>query len=119
MATKKKSETTKKVEETPVVEEKIEVKPVEEKKKVVEKAKKGPKYPVGSIVYVSKDVLADLNGFNLGISQYKRETYTVEAYDEDTGVYKIRHLKLLLRLKEADLVAPDEKAHDSVNRIQF
>ena len=92
--------------------------PVIEEKKA-KKEKKGPKYPVGSIVYISKDTLADLNGFNLSISQYKRDTYTVEAYDENTGIYKLRHLKLLLNLKEADLVSPDENAHDSVHRRQF
>ena len=119
-------ELTDKTNEQPVIEEKVEKiegetnneQPVIEEKKA-KKEKKGPKYPVGSIVYISKDTLADLNGFNLSISQYKRDTYTVEAYDENTGIYKLRHLKLLLNLKEADLVSPDENAHDSVHRRQF
>lgn len=102
--------------ETPVVEEKEEKK---EDKKKEKSSKKGPKYPAGSIVYITKDTEVDLKGFNLSISQYKNSTYTVEAYNEDTGVYTLRHLKLLLHLKEANLMAPDEKAHDSVNRIQF
>lgn len=121
-----KKKTTKKaeeIEEVLVVEEKIEEKvekKVEEKKKEEKKpSKKAPKYAIGSIVYVTKDTEVDLNGFNFAISQYKNSTYTVEAYDENTDVYSLRHLKLLVRLKEANLMAPDEKAHDSVNRIQF
>ena len=107
-----------KVEETPVVEEKIEAKP-EKKEEKKKSSAKGPKYPLGSIVYIAKNTLSDLNGFNFSISQYKKETYTVEAYDEDTGVYSVRHLKLLLKLKEAVLVSPDERAHDQINRMQF
>lgn len=101
-----------------IVEEIKEVKEVKEVK-TPEKKEKLPKFKIGSVVYVSKDVNADLNGFNLSISQYKKETYTVEAYDADTGVYKVRHLKLLLRLKEGDLVAPDANAQDPLNRKQF
>ena len=110
MATKGKSI---KKEENPVVETE------EVKKEKTEPKKKAPKFPVGNVVYISKNVLADLNGFNLSISQYKKAIYTVEAYDANTGIYTLRHLKLLLKLKEADLVAPDENAHDSINRMQF
>ena len=92
---------------------------LEEKSKKTQKAKeKTLKYPIGSIVYVSKDAQADLNGFKL-FPQYKKYTYTVEAYDEITGVYSLRRLNLSLRLKEADIVAPGERAHDPLNRRQF
>lgn len=97
----KKQETTTNLEEKP--------------KKIKEKTLK---YPIGSIVYVSKDAQADLNGFKL-FPQYKKYTYTVEAYDEITGVYSLRRLNLSLRLKEADIVAPGERAHDPLNRKQF
>lgn len=79
---------------------------------------KSPKYLVGSIVYISKEAEADLNGFKL-FPQYKKYTYTVEAYDAITGVYSLRRLNLLLKLKEADIIAPNERAHDSLNRRQF
>ena len=92
---------------------------LEEKSKKTQKIKeKTLKYPIGSIVYVSKDAQADLNGFKL-FPQYKKYTYTVEAYDENTGVYSLRRLNLSLRLKEADIVAPGERAHDPLNRRQF
>ena len=92
---------------------------LEEKPKKTQKIKeKTLKYPIGSIVYVSKDAQADLNGFKL-FPQYKKYTYTVEAYDEITGVYSLRRLNLSLRLKEADIVAPGERAHDPLNRRQF
>lgn len=92
---------------------------LEEKSKKTQKTKeKTLKYPIGSIVYVSKDAQADLNGFKL-FPQYKKYTYTVEAYDEITGVYSLRRLNLSLRLKEADIVAPGERAHDPLNRKQF
>ena len=135
MASKKKTETP---VETPVVETITEKEPViieekdiipeEEAKKlkpeeVVEvKAPKvevkQPKYSIGSIVYISKDADADLNGFKL-FPQYKKYTYTVEAYDEDTGVYSLRRLNLSLKLKEELILAPSERAHDSLNRKQF
>ena len=86
--------------------------------KVEVKKEKQTKYSIGSIVYISKDADADLNGFKL-FPQYKKYTYTVEAYDEDTGVYSLRRLNLSLKLKEADIVAPSERAHDSLNRKQF
>lgn len=110
---------TEEIKETVKTEEKT-ITPKEEKpKKQVTKKVKEPKYKVGSIVYVKKEVEADLNGFNLSISQYKKETYTVEAYNDVTGVYTLRHLKLLLKLKEADIMAPDERANDMLNRKQF
>ena len=76
------------------------------------------KYEIGSIVYISKDADADLNGFKL-FPQYKKYTYTVEAYDENTGIYSLRRLNLLLKLKEELILAPSERAHDSLNRKQF
>ena len=92
---------------------------LEEKPKKIQKIKeKTLKYPIGSIVYVSKDAQADLNGFKL-FPQYKKYTYTVEAYDKDTGVYSLRRLNLSLKLKEADIIAPSERAHDPLNRKQF
>ena len=90
----------------------------ETKSKVVKPKIKSPKYIVGSIVYISKEAEADLNGFKL-FPQYKKYTYTVEAYDEISGVYSLRRLNLSLKLKEADIVAPNERAHDSLNRRQF
>lgn len=86
--------------------------------KVAKSTEKLPKYPVGSIVYVSKEAEADLNGFKL-FPPYKKYTYTVEAYDAISGVYSLRRLNLSLRLKEADIVAPGERAHDPLNRRQF
>lgn len=130
MATKKK--TTKKEEiitstdnvkeenkalvEAPV--EEIEPKVEEKTEKIEKKSEKTIKYPIGSIVYISRDAEADLEGFKL-FPQYKKYTYTVEAYNDDTGVYTLRRLNLSLSLKEADIVAPDERAHDSLNRRQF
>ena len=129
MATKKK--TTEKVEEikeevTPIEEIKTEeikeeVTPIEEVKKEekkLEKKEKTPKYAIGSIVYVSKDADADLNGFKL-FPQYKKYTYTVEAYDAKSGVYSLRRLNLSLSLPEALIISPDERAHDMINRKQF
>ena len=86
-----------------------------EDKKVAEKE---PKYKIGSIVFVSREAEADLNGFKL-FPQYKKYTYTVEAYDAISDVYTLRRLNLSLRLKEAFILAPEEKAHDSLNRRQF
>ena len=86
--------------------------------KLVKSTEKAPKYSVGSIVFVSKDAEADLNGFKL-FPPYKKYTYTVEAYDAISGVYSLRRLNLSLKLKEADIVAPSERAHDSLNRRQF
>ena len=115
-------------EKEPVIVEEKDIIPEEEAKKlkpeeVVEvKAPKvevkQPKYSIGSIVYISKDADADLNGFKL-FPQYKKYTYTVEAYDEDTGVYSLRRLNLSLKLKEELILAPSERAHDSLNRKQF
>lgn len=137
MATKKK--TTKKIKEEVTPIEEIEITPVEEikeeikeettpvetvkeevkeKPKKEEKKEKTPKYPIGSIVYVSKDADADLNGFKL-FPQYKKYTYTVEAYDAKSGVYSLRRLNLSLSLPEALIISPDERAHDMINRKQF
>lgn len=99
----------------------VEVKPAKKAKKAkkAEKTEKvGPKYPIGSIVFISKEADADLNGFKL-FPQYKKCTYTVEAYDEITGVYSLRRLNLSLRLKEELILAPSERAHDAISKKQF
>ncbi len=99
----------------------IEEKPKKTTKKSQKSEKleeKKPKYPIGSIVFVSKDAEADLNGFKL-FPPYKKSTYTVEAYNPISDVYSLRRLNLSLKLKEADIVAPSERAHDPVNRRQF
>ena len=134
MPSKKKTETEQVeaiTEKEPVIDEEKDIIPEEEAKKlkpeeVVEvkapkveaKKENQPKYSIGSIVYISKDADADLNGFKL-FPQYKKYTYTVEAYDEDTGVYSLRRLNLSLKLKEELILAPSERAHDSLNRKQF
>lgn len=111
--------TNKKEEITPVEEVKTEeVAVVGEAETKEVKKEKTPKYSIGSIVYVSKDADADLNGFKL-FPQYKKYTYTVEAYDAKLGVYSLRRLNLSLKLKEAFIINPDERAHDTVNRRQF
>ena len=92
----------------------VEIKPAKKTKKVENE----PKYPIGSIVYISKDADADLNGFKL-FPQYKKYTYTVEAYNDDTGVYSLRRLNLSLRLKEELILAPSEKSDSSLMRRQF
>lgn len=99
----------------------VEVKPakkVKKAEKAEEKTKNEPKYPIGSIVFISKEADADLNGFKL-FPQYKKYTYTVEAYDEITGVYSLRRLNLSLRLKEELILAPSERAHDAISKKQF
>ena len=129
MASKKK--VTKPVEQPEIIENqeetiandtpKIEEQPKTEQpktEKVNKKNEKEPKFKIGSIVFVSKDAEADLNGFKL-FPQYKKYTYTVEAYDAISDVYTLRRLNLSLRLKEAFILAPDEKAHDPLNRKQF
>ena len=134
MPSKKKTETP--VVETitekePVIVEEKDIIPEEEAKKlkpeevaevkapkVEVKKENQPKYSIGSIVYISKDADADLNGFKL-FPQYKKYTYTVEAYDEISGVYSLRRLNLSLKLKEELILAPSERAHDSLNRKQF
>ena len=134
MPSKKKTETP--VVETitekePVIVEEKDMIPEEEAKKlkpeevaevkapkVEAKKENQPKYSIGSIVYISKDADADLNGFKL-FPQYKKYTYTVEAYDQNTGVYSLRRLNLSLKLKEELSLAPSERAHDSLNRKQF
>lgn len=133
MAAKKK--TTKKIEEvapeiekeevieTPVEEiEAIEPEKVEKPKKSTKKSdpvpEKTQKFSIGDIVFISKEADTDLNGFKL-FPQYKKYTYTVEAYDENTGVYTLRRLNLSLKLQESFILAPSERAHDSINRRQF
>ena len=106
-----KEETTVNIEEKP----KKTTKKSQKSEKLEEKK---PKYPIGSIVFVSKDAEADLNGFKL-FPPYKKSTYTVEAYNPISDVYSLRRLNLSLKLKEADIVAPNERAHDPVNRRQF
>lgn len=101
-----------------VEKEKTERKAEKKSEKTVKSTEKSPKYAVGSIVYVAKDAEADLNGFKL-FPPYKKYTYTVEAYDAISGVYSLRRLNLSLKLKEADIVAPHERAHDPLNRRQF
>ena len=96
--------------------EEVKEAPAEEKKP--ENKEKTGKYAIGSIVYVSKDADADLNGFKL-FPQYKKYTYTVEAYDAKSGVYSLRRLNLSLSLPESLIISPDERAHDMINRKQF
>lgn len=107
----KKEETTVNIEEKPK-------KTTKKSQKSEKSEEKKPKYPIGSIVFVSKDAEADLNGFKL-FPPYKKSTYTVEAYNPISDVYSLRRLNLSLKLKEADIVAPNERAHDPVNRRQF
>lgn len=116
MASKKKIETILEDEAEQLKPE--EVVEIKAPKKLETKKEKQPKYSVGSIVYIAKDADADLNGFKL-FPQYKKYTYTVEAYDANTGVYSLRRLNLSLRLKEELILAPSERAHDSLNRKQF
>lgn len=77
-----------------------------------------PKFKIGDIVYVSRDADTDLEGFKL-FPQYKKYTYTVEAYDEKSDVYTLRRLNLSLKLKSDLILAPEERAHDQINRMQF
>lgn len=107
-----------KAPEVIVEKEKTEKKAEKKSEKAAKSIEKSPKYTVGSIVYVAKEAEADLNGFKL-FPPYKKYTYTVEAYDAISDVYSLRRLNLSLRLKEADIVAPHERAHDPINRRQF
>lgn len=91
---------------------------IKDVKKEEKKQEKAGKYAIGSIVYVAKDADADLNGFKL-FPQYKKYTYTVEAYDAKSGVYSLRRLNLSLSLPESLIISPDERAHDMINRKQF
>ena len=77
-----------------------------------------PKFKIGDIVYVSRDADTDLEGFKL-FPQYKKYTYTVEAYDEKSDVYTLRRLNLSLQLPEELILAPEERAHDPLHRRQF
>ena len=114
----KKEEINEEEKITTVEEETTSVKDVKDVKKEEKKQEKTGKYAIGSIVYVSKDADADLNGFKL-FPQYKKYTYTVEAYDAKSGVYSLRRLNLSLRLPESLIISPDERAHDMINRRQF
>ena len=113
----KKEEINEEEKITTAEEAKEETTSVKDVKKEEKKEKTG-KYAIGSIVYVSKDADADLNGFKL-FPQYKKYTYTVEAYDAKSGVYSLRRLNLSLRLPESLIISPDERAHDMINRKQF
>ena len=117
----KKEEINEEEKITPVEEAKEEItsaEDVKDVKKEEKKQEKTGKYAIGSIVYVAKDADADLNGFKL-FPQYKKYTYTVEAYDAKSGVYSLRRLNLSLRLPESLIISPDERAHDMINRKQF
>lgn len=97
-----------------------EIKEIEEKT-VTKKQKtetKKQKFNTGDIVFIAKKAEADLNGFKL-FPQYKKYAYTVEAYDQISGVYTLRRLNLSLRLPESLILAPEERAHDPLNRRQF
>lgn len=107
--------------ETPVSEQVIISEPEEIKEEIKkEKPKKikTPKFKIGDIAFISKDADSDLNGFKL-FPQYKKYTYTVEAYDEKSGVYTLRRLNLSLHLPEELILAPEERAHDPLHRRQF
>lgn len=114
----KKEEINEEEKITTVEEETTSAEDVKDVKKEEKKQEKAGKYAIGSIVYVSKDADADLNGFKL-FPQYKKYTYTVEAYDAKSGVYSLRRLNLSLRLPESLIISPDERAHDMINRKQF
>ena len=97
---------------------KEEVKPVEETTEAVKKEVKTPKFKIGDIVFISNEADVDLNGFKL-FPQYKKYTYTVEAYDAISDVYTLRRLNLSLRLPTRLVLAPNERAHDPLHRRQF
>lgn len=125
MASKKKEEKeviieTEQVENTEKTTEQVKntEKTVKQEAKKETKTEKKPKYKIGSIVYIEKEADADLNGFKL-FPQYKKYAYTVEAYNQNTGVYTLRRLNLSLSIKEDLIVSPDERAHDQLNRMQF
>ena len=126
MATKRKSVNKDEIEAELAEDVKIQEFPEDKLPELPEKQEKQEeitpkskiKYEIGSIVYISKDADADLNGFKL-FPPYKKYTYVVEAYDEISDVYSLRRLNLSLKLKENDIVAPSERAHDSLNRKQF
>lgn len=105
MAARKKKEEVKSVEEAEV-------------KEVKKEEVKTPKFKTGDIVFISKEADVDLNGFKL-FPQYKKYTYTVEAYDEISDVYTLRRLNLSLRLPTRLILAPNERAHDPLHRRQF
>lgn len=106
-----------KVQETKEIKKEDKKTPEDTKKE--EKSKKiEPKFKVGDLVFIHKDADADLNGFKL-FPQYKKYTYTVEAYNADTDVYTLRRLNLSLKLKSSLILAPSERAHDALNKKQY
>ena len=76
------------------------------------------KFHIGDIVFLAKEAETDLNGFKI-FPQYKKSTYTVEAYDQNTGVYSLRKSNLLLKLKEELILAPSDKNDSLLIRAQF
>lgn len=125
MSAKKTTEKTKTTNNTEITTPKIKKETKEEIKAEIEALVKEDaekedtqKYKIGSIVFVAKDVEADLAGFKL-FPQYKKYAYTVEAYDGPTGVYVLRRLNLSLKLKEADIVAPNERHDSSLIKSQY
>lgn len=117
MASKKKTETVdaSEVEETSV--KSAPVKPAPAKQSQI-KTTIQPKFEVGDIVFVSKEADTDLEGFKL-FPEYKKCAYTVEAYDQNTDVYSLRRLNLLLHLKGEFILSPEEKETHSLFRRQF
>ena len=98
-------------------EEKVKKVPEEKVKKAPEK-EITPKFNIGDTVFISNDADADLNGFKL-FPQYKKYTYTIEAYEPKSDVYSLRRLNLLLLIKGELILAPSERAHDAINRKQY
>lgn len=78
----------------------------------------GPKFSIGDIVFINRNTEADLEGFKL-FPQYKKYSYTVEAYDGHTGIYTLRRLNLSLKLKEAEILAPREKEGNPLIQNQY
>lgn len=117
MASKKKKDDVINTETDQIVEKSVD----NETKKHIIKAKPvepKAKFPIGSIVFIAKDADADLNGFKL-FPQYKKYTYTVEAYDAQNGVYTLRRLNLSLKLKEDEILAPREKEGNPLIQNQY
>lgn len=112
--TEQKSQKIAKKEEPVIVQTEIS----EDEPEIKQEPAKKHKFSIGSIVFINKNADTDLNGFKL-FPQYKKYTYTVEAYDQISDVYTLRRLNLSLRLKEDLIIAPNERAHDSINRRQF
>ena len=115
-------------EENKLVEEVKEPAPVQEEtvdsekdnKNIIEdkKSEQKGKFKPGDIVFISKGAETDLEGIKL-FPQYKNYAYTVEAYDEKSGVYTLRKLNFLIRLKEKDILAPEERGGSILTRVRF